>query len=449
MLQRKIEQGIREYLNRDRKKILVIDGARQTGKTFIIRHVGKQMFRNFIEVNMLEDSLSEGLFAEAKTKEGFYMALSSVAGEKLSSKDDTLVFLDEIQAYPHLLTLLKFLRDDDRYTYIASGSLLGVTLSKTTSIPMGSIDVKHMYPLDFEEFCWAAGIGRDALEAMRHSFETGQPLSESMHRKMMDTFRKYLIVGGLPECVNIFQEDQNVARIRSAQTEIHEFYSDDAGKYDKERKLVIKRIYSLMPSMLANKKKRITYCDIEGKDKRYANYIDEFDYLTHAGIAIEVRAISQPKFPLIESTSKNLLKLYLNDVGLLTNILYHNNIAPIMKDDCSVNLGAVYECVVAQELKAHGNSMYYYDNKQIGEVDFLIDDYNSLSAVPLEVKSGKDYKVHSALNRFLNTPDYGTKKAYLLSNERNVTQENGITYIPVYYIMFFDKQITDYKTALL
>ena len=174
------------------------------------------------------------------------------------------------------------------------------------------------------------------------------------------------------------------------------------------------------------------------KGKTFNDYVDEFEYLISAGIALNVQAISNPVFPLIESTGKNLLKLYLNDVGILTNILYGNNIRAVLDDEKSINLGSVYETVVASELTAHGFKLFYYDNRNKGEVDYLIDDYDSLCTVPIEVKSGKDYTVHSALNTFVKNEDYHIKKAFVMSNERTVKQNGKITYIPIYYIMFFN-----------
>ena len=194
----------------------------------------------------------------------------------------------------------------------------------------------------------------------------------------------------------------------------------------------------MIPSNMENKKKRLVAKNIEQKKgKTFQDYQDEFEYLISAGIALNVQAISNPSFPLIESCGKNLLKLYLNDVGILTGILYGSNIRAVLEDERSINLGSVYETVVASELIAHGHKLFYYDNRSKGEVDYLIDDYDSLSTVPIEVKSGKDYTVHSALNTFVSNDDYHIQKAYVVSNERNVTQKGKITYIPIYYIMFF------------
>ncbi len=446
MLYRKMEALIEAHLISDSQKILLIDGARQVGKTYLIRYVGQKLFENFIEINLVEDSLGDRLFAETRTVEDLYLQISMLAGERMKQKENTLIFLDEIQAYPHLLTLLKFLSQDGKFTFIASGSLLGVTLSQTTSIPMGSIRKVRMFPLDFEEFLYANGMSQMAVSAMRKKFEKREALDEATHNKMMDFFRKYLLVGGLPDAVNSYLSDHNIQLVREIQREIHDYYAADASKYDEEKKLKIRRIYDLIPSNMENKKKRVVAKRIEGKKgKRFGDYQDEFDYLVSAGIALNVRAISTPVFPLLESSGKNLLKLYLNDVGILTGLLYGNNIRAVLSDQTSVNLGSVYESVVASELIAHGYQLFYYDNRTKGEVDYLIDDYESLSAVPIEVKSGKDYTVHSALNTFVQNEDYHIKKAFVVSNERKVTTQGKVTYLPIYDIMFFQNAPADEK----
>jgi len=443
MLYRKIEGEIEKHLRNNPKEVLLISGARQIGKSFIIRYVGKKMFENFIEIDLKHDSLNDKLFAEPVNTENFYLKLSAIAGDKMKAREDTLVFLDEIQTYPHLLTLLKFLRDENRFTYIASGSLLGVTLSQTTSIPIGSLMVKKMYPLDFEEFLMALGYGSEILGHIREQFSLRRSLSEAIHNKVMDSFKKYLLVGGLPEAVNIYLAERNIISVRAKQNQIYEFYGQDASKYDQENKLKIKRIYDMVPSNLENKKKRVVLKDIEGKKgKRHDDYLEEFDYLINSGIALEVKAISKPVFPLIESSTKNLLKLYINDIGILTNVLYKTNIFAILDDVKSVNLGSVYESVVAQELVAHGYRLFYYDNKTHGEVDYLVDDYNELSILPIEVKSGKDYTVHSALSHFLELKEYNVKRAVVLSNEREVFDRGQITYMPIYYVMCLDNTVS-------
>ncbi len=437
MLFRKIEKTIEDYLQSDTNKILLIDGARQVGKTYIIRHAGKKSFANYIEINMVEDSLANQLFKNVKTVEDFYLQVSMLYGDKMGTKQDTLIFIDEIQEYPHLLTLLKFLSQDNRFKYIASGSLLGVTLSQTTSIPMGSIRKIRMFPLDFEEFLYANGINELVINSLRASFESNTSLNDSSHAKIMDLFKKYLLIGGMPDAVNAYLSEKNIRTVREIQEEIREYYAIDCSKYDAARKLKIRRIYDLIPSNMENKKKRVVAQSIEEKKgKTFSDYQDEFEYLISSGIALGVQAVLNPSFPLIETSGKNLLKLYLNDPGLLTDVLYKDNIRAVLDDVDSINLGSVYESVVASELIAHGHKLFYYDNRKKGEVDYLIDDYQNLSVVPIEVKSGKDYSVHSALNVFTKNEDYGIKKAIVLSNEREVKQKGKIWYLPVYYAMF-------------
>ena len=441
MLYRKITSYIEDYLKSDMDKILILEGARQVGKSFSIREVGTRLFSNYVEINFVEDDEGEQLFKNIHKTEDFYLTLSMVAGDKLSSRDDTLVFLDEIQHYPQYLTMLKFLREDNRFRYIASGSLLGIALQDTTSIPVGSITIKEMFQLDFEEFLIANGFGTDAIAMLRHAYENMQSLTEEHHNHVLDLFRRYLLVGGLPDAVNTYLETHNIVKVREVQDGIRRLYAADASKYEKEqsKKLLIRRIYEMIPSQMENKKKRIVAKEIRGKEgDRFAQYQEEFEYLVSSGISLAVHAISNPHFPLSESLQKNLLKLYLNDVGLLTGILYHNNIRPVLDDVRSINLGSVYESVVAQELRAHGHKLFYYDNRKLGEVDYLIDDHTAMSAYPIEVKSGKDYTVHSALNNLLKNADYNILAATVISNERKIHREGKVTYLPVYFVMFME-----------
>lgn len=441
MLYRKIEKDIEGYLRAEDDRIMILEGARQIGKSFIIREVGKKLYDNFIEINFAEDDEGPKIFKGIGTTEGFYFTLSSVYGEKLDRYENTLIFLDEIQHYPQYLTLLKFFREDRRFRFIASGSLLGITLRETTSIPVGSIIRKNMYQLDFEEFLIANGFGQEALNTLRTKLMNRESLDESLHDYIMNLFRRYLLVGGLPAAVNEYLDSHNIMKVRNVQENIRSLYEVDATKYEKDsnKTLLIRRIYNMIPSQLENKKKRIIIKDIQNKiGDRFDNYLEEFEYLISSGTALEVSAISNPKYPLAESAHKNLMKLYLNDVGLLTMLLYKNSIRPVISDEDSVNLGSVYESVVAQELKAHGHKLFYYDNKQRGEVDFLIDDYSSTTILPIEVKSGKDYTRHSALNNLLKVRDYDIASGLVLSNSREIKTVGNVSYMPVYYVMFID-----------
>lgn len=441
MLYRKFSSKIESHLLNHPDKIMLVNGARQIGKSYIIRYIGKQLFPHFVEINLKEDKEGIGLFSSVRDVDDFHIQLGAIAGNNLGTKADTLIFLDEIQSYPHLMTMLKFLNQEGRYNYIASGSQLGVALSQTASVPIGSITVEEMCQLDFMEFLLAMGCSQETIDSARTSFINKKPLNESLHNYFMQQFKIYLLVGGLPEAVNKFLESRNMTHVREVQRDIINLYKIDASQYDEERRLMIRKIYEMIPSNMENKKKRIVLTRLDDKagHKQFSDYAEEFEYLTNSGIALSVQAISNPRFPLIESESKNLIKLYLNDVGLLTGILYGLNINAVLRDENSINLGSVYESAVAQELHAHGNKLHYYDNKQRGEVDFLIDDYSSLSVLPIEVKSGKDYTIHSALNRFLSTKDYAVSHAIVLNNKRDVRTVDGITYMPIYYVMFIDR----------
>ncbi len=444
MLYRKIRAYIDEHLKSREDKILLIEGARQIGKSYIIRDVGIELFDNYVEINFIEDDEGEKIFKNVHTTEEFYLKLSMVAGSKLDKYENTLVFIDEIQQYPQFLTMLKFLREEHRYRFICSGSLLGIALKGTVSVPIGSVIPKKMYQLDFEEFLIANGFGKDAIEHLRQSFEQKHSLSAEVHDKVLGLFKRYLLVGGMPDAVNEYLATHNIVKVREIQESIRVLYGIDASRYEEEsaKKLHIRRIYDMIPSQMENKKKRIIAKEIQNKKgDRFCNYIEEFEYLINSGISIASNAISNPKYPLAESQQKNLLKLYMNDVGMLSSQLYQYNVQPILSDIAGINLGSIYENAVAQELKAHYNKVFYYDNKQKGEVDFLVDDSSTMSILPIEVKSGKDYTIHSALNNLMAVPDYHIVSSIVFSNDREIKTKGKILYLPIYYVMFIENKI--------
>ena len=387
-------------------------------------------------IDLKSDFYSDQLFANVKKTKDFYLQLSASYGDKLNNNDDTIVFLDEIQIYPHLLTLLKDLKKDNKYRYIASGSLLGITL-KHTFIPMGSINEIKMYPMDFEEFLYANNVGEDVVEYLKECFVNKENVSENIHKIIIQKFKEYLITGGLPDSIKEFVLNSNVFKVRENQTLTYNFYKDDASQYDDEHSLKIRRIYDMMPSYMENKVKRIKFKQIENKeDSNLKRYKDEFDYLINSGCALGVKAISNPTFPLIESSSKNLIKLYFNDVGILTNILYKNNINAIL-NDTGLNLGSVYETFAAMELIAHGHELYYFDSKKVGEVDFLLNDYDDLSVLPIEIKSSKTSYEFRAIPKLVDkNNNYKLNKGYIFSNQNIIKCENDLYTFPIYLIMF-------------
>lgn len=433
MFYRKIESKLKQYYANTEDNILIITGARQIGKSYIIRKTAKEFFKNYVEINLQDDFDGEKIFSSINNTRDFYLIISSIFGKKLGDINDTIIFLDEIQVYPHLISMLKALKQDNKYRYIASGSLLGVTL-KHHFIPIGSIQEVKMYPMDFEEFLLANDISDETISYLRDCYERKEMVSASMHTIFLRKFKEYLLSGGLPQAVKEFL-NEDIYKMREIQSSIYQYYKDDASKYDGEHNLKIRMIYDFMPSYMESKVKRVKYNQIEGKKERFDKYQDEFNYLTNSCIALQVKAVSTPVFPLVEFSSKNLIKLYYNDVGLLTNILYSKNINAILSKDSGVNLGSVYETVCAQELAAHGSTLYYFDSKKVGEVDFLINDYDSLSILPIEIKSGNDQNNFRAIPKLIKEP-YNLKRGLVFGNENIVKEENNLIIYPIYMIMF-------------
>lgn len=437
MFKRKIESELYKYYEaKDNTKILIVYGARQIGKSFIIRETAKTSFKHYAEIDLKDDFETEKRFANIKTTKDFYLLVGSMfAG--LNNSEDTIIFLDEIQYYPHLMTMLKPLHKENKYRYIVSGSLLGITL-RHSFIPMGSITEKRMFPMDFEEFLWANNYGKDVISYLKDCFSNLKPINESIHQITLRLFQDYLLSGGLPDAVIQYVNNRNVSEMRRVHSEIYGFYNDDCSKYDEEHKLKIKRIYNLLSSNMANKVKRIQFKKVEDKDNsNLEKYEDEFDYLFDSGISLPSRAVSNPVFPLTESRSKNLLKVYYNDVGILTNILYRNNIDAVLNKDKGINLGSVYETAAAMELIAHGHELYYFDSKKVGEVDFLINDYNNLHVLPVEIKSGNDQTNFRAIPKLVD-PDgnYKNPLGFVFGNKNVVKKENNLITLPIYLIMF-------------
>ena len=434
MFYRKIENRLYEYYNNCNDRIIIVTGARQIGKSFIIRETAKKSFKHYIELNMQDDIDGEKLFANVRTTKDFYLQVSALYGDDLYDSSDTIIFIDEIQVYPNLISLLKPLKKDNKYRYIASGSMLGIAL-KHEFIPMGSIEEVKMYPLDFEEFLLASGVSSSVIQYLRECFESLSNVSESIHKTILRKFKEYLICGGLPDAVKEFMND-NIARTRNIQNFIYSYYKDDASKYDEKHKLKIRTIYDFLPSYMENKVKRIKYKELENiKNANLNRYQDEFDFLIQSGISLGVKAISNPTYPLIESASKNLIKLYYNDVGILSNILYKNNINAILEKEHNVNLGSVYETACAMELAAHGHTLYYFDSKKVGEVDFLINDYDNISVLPIEIKSGNDQNNFRAILRLVKEP-YNLKRGLVFVNDNIVEKNSNLITLPNYMIMF-------------
>ncbi len=435
MLERKISRYI-EHFYEVNKGALLLSGARQVGKTYSVRRFAEKKFKSFIEINFVDNPDAVGIFSNAKNSSDILLRLSAFVNHPLI-KGDTLIFFDEVQLCPEIVTAIKFLVDDGRYRYIMSGSLLGVELNNLRSVPVGYMEFKEMYPLDLEEFMWAVGVNEDVIASLKKSWEEKKHVDDFVHKKMMDVFRLYLIVGGMPAAVMSYKENNNLQDVMASQREIISLYKKDISQYDEKRSLKIKEVFDLIPSELNSKSKRFFIKDINTK-ARAEMYENEFLWLKNAGVAIPVFNVDEPKLPLKLASSRNLFKLFSNDVGLLA-CQYSDGIQlKILTGDDAINHGSVYENVVAQELLAHGfDELYYYNSKKMGELDFILEYDGNVFLV--EVKSGKDYSRHRALNNILTCPEYDIPQAVVLCNN-NFEVKDNVIYVPIYMMMFLQKE---------
>lgn len=435
MLERKIYKRLETFFNEERKSLLVT-GARQTGKTFAIRKVGKRCFKHFVEINFVEHPEAIAMFSDATSSREILLKLSLLAGTTLVD-GETLIFFDEVQVCPNIITAIKFLVDDGRYRYVMSGSLLGVTLKDIRSVPVGYMDIEQMFPLDLEEFIKALGIGDNVIASLRQSWEERTAVDPFVHQKMMELFRLYIIVGGMPEAVNQYLATNNLQRVVDEQRGIINLYKKDISKYDPTKKLYIEDIFNLIPSELNAKNKRfiLKRMNEHFKFERNAN---SFLWLADAGVALPTYNVEEPRVPLLLSRSRNLFKLFQSDVGLLSSQYADGIQLRIIRGDKGINYGSVYENVVAQELRAHGFDLYYFNSKRQGELDFVVELEGRV--LPIEVKSGKDYERHNALSNVMRTADYGIDSALVLCND-NMRVEGQIVYAPIYMVMFMKRHV--------
>ena len=436
MISRKIETKIDDFFKQNKRKALLITGARQTGKTYTIRQYGNSHFENFVEINFLENKLAASLFENTTDSKTILLQLSALVDKPLVV-GKTLVFFDEVQACKGIITAIKFLVDEGSYSYILSGSLLGVEMKDIRSIPVGYMDIYDMYPLDIEEFCKAVGVSNDIIESLRSSFNNKTPVNDLIHQKMMDVFRLYLIVGGMPAVVEKYLQTNNIQEVINEQKAIIELYKKDISQYDVNNKLYLEEIFELIPSELNSKNKRFILKNLN-ENFKLSRYENSFIWLKDAGVALPSYTAKEPTYPLKLSKASNLFKLFLSDVGLLASMYMNNIQLQILNKEKNINFGSVYENVAAQEFKAHGFDLYYYNSKKNGEIDFLLERNGEI--LPIEIKSGKDYTKHSALNNLFSNPDYSIKEAYVFQND-NIMTKDKITYYPIYMMMFLENKI--------
>lgn len=431
MLKRKIEKDIMRWIERSEKALLVY-GVRQAGKTFIIRECLEAAGCDYIEFNLIRQPEIVDILANATSNDDLILKLSLYSDKKIIP-GKTFFFFDEIQKYKEIVTKIKFLVDDKRFRYILSGSLLGVELVNLKSAPVGYLETLTMYPLDFEEFLQIFNVGEAIMEKLRSSFRTKTPVDNVIHSKIMEMFNLYLIIGGMPAAVQKYRTTGSIDEVITEHRAIIEQYKVDFTQYEEEnRKLMITHIYELIPAELNEKNKRFMLADIR-KNLRYDRVEDSFTWLWKAGVALAAFNTTEPTVPLMLNEKNTLFKMFLSDVGLLTTIYGKACKLKIVNREKDINKGAMYENVVAQELHAHGYKLYYYNSKKKGELDFVVEHCGEI--LPIEVKSGKDYEKHSALDNVMDVAEYGIQEAIVFAND-NVKTSGRITYYPIYMVMF-------------
>jgi len=438
-LKRKCENSIRIWY-RSSSKALLVKGARQVGKTHLIRRVLKEEGSDLFELNLIETPEAISILRQASSADDLMIGLSAISGQRLE-KGKTVIFIDEIQKYKEIVTKIKFLVEDGSFKYIMSGSLLGIELNSIESAPVGYMTTIEMFPLDFEEFLQITDINEDVIGSLKKSFENRSPVMDVVNDKLLGLFRRYLVVGGMPEAVSIFADTKNVRDVITAHQDIRTLYKLDFTQYeDIDKKLLITSAYDLIPSELLKQNKRYIITDLK-KGLHYERAESTFLWLYNAGVAIPAFNSTEPRIPLKLNEKSSLFKLYLSDVGMLTSEYGMSTKRMLISNDNSLNAGGIYENAVAQQFKASGFDIYYYNSNRIGELDFIID-YNN-SATPIEVKSGKDYIRHSALNNCLNNTEYDMKEGFVLA-DCNIQTNGKVTYLPVYMVMFIKEDTDDF-----
>ena len=435
MIYRKIEFFIKKWIDSSPQKALLVTGARQVGKTYSIRKTLKENAASFVEINFLENEDALQLFQQSTNAHDLLRGLSVLFGKPMV-KGKTIVFFDEVQCCKEIVTAIKFLVDEGSYKYIMSGSLLGVELKDIRSFPVGYLDIRTMYPLDFEEFMKSNNFSDEVIEHLRNGYDKLSPVDDFIHQQTMKLFHLYLIVGGMPAAVDIYLKTNNIAKVIEVQKSIIDLYKKDIAQYDPKEKLYLDEILMLIPSEINSKNKRFVLKNLN-ENQKFSRYENRFLWLRDAGVALPSYCANEPALPLMLSKSRNLFKLFMNDIGLLCAMYANGLQLKILQGEININYGAIYENFVAQELTAHQFDLYYYNSKKNGEVDFMIEHNGAL--LPIEVKSGKNYIRHVSMTHLLANEQYGIAKGFILQNE-NISVKGKAVYLPVYMTMFIENR---------
>lgn len=437
MLKRKALAQFRAWKKRADNHGLLVTGARQVGKTYLLEEFGRQSYRNVVKFDLIENTAARMSFAQAASAGDLSFRIEVMADAPLIP-GETLVIIDEVQECPEIITYAKYLVSEGKYDYAFSGSLLGVLLGNIRSFPVGYITEVQMFPLDFEEFTWACGLSEAAWDELRRSIGAREPVPDYLHERMLQLFHRYLLIGGMPDVVNAYLETNGVDAPRATQADIRKQYGIDITKYAPvERRLVIRSIFDLIPAELSKQNRRFNLSDIENV-KRYDQVSDDFLWLAAAGVALPAYNVSRPAYPLTCNNQRRLLKLFSNDVGLLTSSFLKRDVAELLDGKVKESLGGVYENFVAQELVAHGFPLHYFTKRGIGELDIITERADG-AVLAFEVKSGRGYKTHAAIDNALAVSNYRIDAAYVLA-ECNTEDDTSVLHMPVYAVGVFENR---------
>lgn len=443
MIARKIDQVIENHYKTSKNALFLV-GARQVGKSFAIRKYAQANYPVYLELNFHKDQVLRDLVSSAENEQDVLQRISLHTRTTLLP-DQTFIFFDEVQMCPEIMTIIKFLVEDGRCRYALSGSMLGIELKAKKSVqswPVGYLTEHQVFPLDFEEFVLALGVAQRVIDSLRVCWDEHTPVDSMIHQEMMKLFHLYLIVGGMPNVVQTYIDTKDLLQVEARQKEILNLYKLDVKDYNPERKLQVNEIFELLPSELNAPNKRFVLKNVHDT-ARYRMYANDFLWLRQAEMALPTYNVDSPVAPLRLNEKRSLFKLFQNDVGLLACQYAEGCQLKILQGETNINFGAIYENATAQELYAHGWSLYYFNSKAQGELDFVLE--RDAEIIPLEIKSGKYYERHRALSNVIENAEYGISKGIVLCND-NIHEEGAVLYAPIYMLMFIQREVRETQT---
>ncbi len=435
MLKRKITKALIEWKNEENKQCLLVRGARQVGKTYIIEQFCKENYESYIYINFELSPTLKDIFNGDLDANTLIMKLEVTFPDIEIKPGKTVLFLDEIQSCPNARVALKSFAMDKRIDVIASGSLLGLYYKEITSYPVGYEKIIDMYPLDFEEFLWAVGIKENLISKMKKCFENKTPIDEYILAQLNKQFRMFLIVGGMPRIVDEYVKEKSLGKVMNLQKSMIEDYKLDVVKYaETSIRQKVLNTFDSIPSQLSKKNKKFSYVNILGEsnigERKYSSSIE---WLKNAGIINYCYNLTEPAAPLKANLRLDCFKIYVRDTGLLMSMYEEGIQKDILDDKLYINEGAILENVCAEEIQTRYNNIMYYEKKSQLEIDFILNIDGVVTAI--EVKSGNN-KQSKSLNSIVN--NYRTVSRYIkLEKDTNIYVDNlGIEHYPLFMIMF-------------